>query len=373
MDFKIAREALLELTDSVGGVVEKRNTIPILSNIQIVAENGALTVRATDLDILVEKKTTGVDIGTPGNTTVNSDLLQSITAKLPSGAQVHISVSDGRMRIRSGRSDFKLPVLPSEDFPILTSAGHEGNSFEIKASDFAKALKIVEGAMSTEESRYYLNGVYIDPRRQDGDEENDLRFVATDGHRLSLTRVTTDKADVSQDSAAIIPRKAIRELIKALTGGNEMVSVTYGSRNIRATFGDVIFLSKLVDGTYPDYARVIPSASTIKSTFDATSMKQAVERVSVISTERTRALKLMMGRENVEIVVTDPTFGNANEEVSAEGSDEIQIGFNARYFADFLAQEDGNITLHMTEPGAPAKIEFSSRPSDLAVIMPMRI
>lgn len=373
MEFKIAREALIALTDSVGGIVEKRNTIPILSNIQIIADNAGLTARATDLDIMIEKKTSDAEVVTAGNTTVNSDLLQNIAAKLPPLSQVHITVSENRMRIRAGRSDFKLPVLPGDDFPVLTAAGHDGNSFKISAGELARVLKIVEGAMSTEESRYYLNGVYIDPKRQDGDGEHDLRFVATDGHRLSLTRVSMDQADVSEDAAAIIPRKAIRELIKAMTGSDEVVDVTYGNRAIRLTFGNVVFLSKLIDGTFPDYARVIPTSTTITSKFDATTMKQAVDRVTVISTERTRAVKLAMKSESIDILVTDVNAGNATEEVSAQSTEEIEIGFNSKYLADFLAQEDDQITLHMTDPGAPVKIEFSSRPSDLAVIMPMRV
>ena len=372
MKATIERATLLRCLSHVQSVVERRNTIPILSNVLIEASgDGAVKVMATDLDLQVIETMSAVSVEGPGAITVSAHLLFDIARKLQDGSQVSLETADNRMTVKAGRSRFSLPTLPRDDFPVIVE-GDLPTSFELPAATLAQLIDRTRFAISTEETRYYLNGIFIHV----SDEE--LRAAATDGHRLArFTLPRPDGAEGMPD--VIIPRKCVAELRKLLEEALDTnVEIDLSASKIRFTLGGengVVLTSKLIDGTFPDYSRVIPTGNDKLLRLDPRSFYEGVDRVATIATEKTRAVKMALEPDRVTLSVTSPDNGTAAEEVPADyKADGFEIGFNANYLKDILGQIEGDtVELHLADAGAPTLIRQNDQSPALYVLMPMRV
>lgn len=372
MKATIERATLLRCLSHVQSVVERRNTIPILSNVLIEASgDGTVKVMATDLDLQVIETMAAVAVDGAGAITVSAHLLFDIARKLPDGSQVSLETADNRMTVKAGRSRFSLPTLPRDDFPVIVE-GDLPTSFELPAQTLAQLIDRTRFAISTEETRYYLNGIFIHV----SDEE--LKAAATDGHRLArFTLPKPDGADGMPD--VIVPRKCVAELRKLLEEALDTnVEIDLSASKIRFTLGGengVVLTSKLIDGTFPDYTRVIPTGNDKLLRLDPRSFYEGVDRVATIATEKTRAVKMALEGDRVTLSVTSPDNGTAAEEVPADyKSDGFEIGFNANYLKDILGQIEGDtVELHLADAGAPTLIRQNDKSPALYVLMPMRV
>ncbi|MCZ8017866.1 DNA polymerase III subunit beta [Novosphingobium sp.] len=372
MKATIERATLLKCLSHVQSVVERRNTIPILSNVLIeAAADGTVRIMATDLDLQVVETLGAVSVEGAGAITVSAHLLFDIARKLPDGSQVSLETADNRMTVKAGRSRFSLPTLPRDDFPVIVE-GDLPTSFELPAATLAQLIDRTRFAISTEETRYYLNGIFLHVT----DEE--LKAAATDGHRLA--RFTIKRPDGAEGMPdVIVPRKCVAELRKLLDEALDAnVLVDLSASKVRFTLGGengVVLTSKLIDGTFPDYSRVIPTGNDKLLRLDPKSFYEGVDRVATIATEKTRAVKMALDNDRVTLSVTSPDNGTASEEVPADyKSSGFEIGFNAGYLKDILGQIEGDtVELHLADAGAPTLIRQDDKSPALYVLMPMRV
>jgi DNA polymerase-3 subunit beta len=375
MKATIERAKLLRCLSHVQSVVERRNTIPILSNVLIEASSdGHVRIMATDLDLQVIESLEAVSVEQSGAITVSAHLLFDIARKLPDGSQVSFETADNRMAVKAGRSRFSLPTLPRDDFPVIVE-GDLPTSFELPARVLAELIDRTRFAISTEETRYYLNGIFL---HVSDDDQPVLKAAATDGHRLARFTLPRPEGAAGMPDV-IVPRKAVGELRKLLEeslDGN--VEIDLSASKIRFTLGGeggVVLTSKLIDGTFPDYSRVIPTGNDKLLKLDPKSFYEGVDRVATIATEKTRAVKMGVETDKVTLSVTSPDNGTAAEEVPADyRSDALEIGFNAHYLKDILHQIEGDtVELHLADPGAPTLIRQDEKSAALYVLMPMRV
>ncbi len=372
MKATIERATLLKGLSHVQSVVERRNTIPILSNVLIEATaEGTLKLMATDLDLQINESIAAV-VDQPGATTVSAHTLFDIARKLPEGSQVQLAASEGRMSIVAGRARFSLGTLPRDDFPVIAE-GELPTQFELPAETLKQIIDKTRFAISTEETRYYLNGIFL--HVADGDSSNPvLKAAATDGHRLA--RVTLPRPEGAESMPdVIVPRKCIGELRKLLDEVDGSVGVSLSPTKIRFDLGQAILTSKLIDGTFPDYSRVIPTGNDKILKIDPKSFMEGVDRVSTIATEKTRAVKMALDRDKITLSVTSPENGTAAEEVPGDYvALPFEIGFNSRYLMDILAQIDGDmVEVHLADAAAPTLIRENDKSPALYVLMPMRV
>lgn len=375
MKATIERATLLRSLSHVQSVVERRNTIPILSNVLIEASaGGTVKIMATDLDLQVVESLPAVSVESAGAITVSAHLLFDIARKLPEGSQVGLEAAENRLTVKAGRSRFSLPTLPRDDFPVIVE-GDLPTSFELPAKVLAELIDKTRFAISTEETRYYLNGIFLHVSDED---QPVLKAAATDGHRLARYTLTRPEGAAGMPDV-IVPRKAVAELRKLLDEAPEgNVEIDLSASKIRFTLGGeggVVLTSKLIDGTFPDYSRVIPTGNDKLLKLDPKSLYEGVDRVATIATEKTRAVKMGLEADKVTLSVTSPDNGTAAEEVSAQYSaDGLEIGFNANYLKDILHQIEGDsVELHLADPGAPTLIRQDDKSPALYVLMPMRV
>ncbi len=372
MKATIERATLLKGLSHVQSVVERRNTIPILSNVLIEATaEGTLKLMATDLDLQINESIAAA-VDQPGATTVSAHTLFDIARKLPEGSQVQLAASEGRMSIVAGRARFSLGTLPRDDFPVIAE-GELPTQFELPAETLKQIIDKTRFAISTEETRYYLNGIFL--HVADGESSNPvLKAAATDGHRLA--RVTLPRPEGAESMPdVIVPRKCIGELRKLLDEVDGSVGVSLSPTKIRFDLGQAILTSKLIDGTFPDYSRVIPTGNDKILKIDPKSFMEGVDRVSTIATEKTRAVKMALDRDKITLSVTSPENGTAAEEVPGDYvALPFEIGFNSRYLMDILAQIDGDmVEVHLADAAAPTLIRENDKSPALYVLMPMRV
>ncbi|GAB5350930.1 DNA polymerase III subunit beta [Qipengyuania sp. 483] len=374
MKATIERATLLRCLSHVQSVVERRNTIPILSNVLIEAEGNGLRVMATDLDLQVVEHIEAASVESDGAITVSAHLLFDIARKLPEGSQVSLETAENRMDVKAGRSRFKLPTLPRDDFPVIVE-GDLPTSFSLPAKTLAEMIDRTRFAISTEETRYYLNGIFLHVSDED---KPVLKAAATDGHRLArFTLARPEGAEGMPD--VIVPRKAVAELRKLLDEKMDgEVQIDLSASKIRFTMGGeggVVLTSKLIDGTFPDYSRVIPTGNDKLLKIDPKSFFAGVDRVATIATEKTRAVKMGLDKDRVTLTVTSPDNGTASEELAAEyAADGFEIGFNAGYLKDILSQIDSDeVEIHLADAGAPTLIRKNDDSPALYVLMPMRV
>lgn len=372
MRITIERSNLLKSLNHVHRVVERRNTIPILSNVLLRGEGQSLEMKATDLDLEITESTPA-QVEQAGGTTVPAHLLYDIVRKLPDGAEVMLATTtDGSaMTVASGRSKFSLQCLPISDFPDL-NAGTFSHSFKVKGSDLKMLIDRTQFAISTEETRYYLNGIFMHTVEAGGDLK--LRAVATDGHRLARADVVAPSGSEGMPGI-IIPRKTVGELQKLVDGVEGDVSVEISDAKIRVTTGPIVMTSKLIDGTFPDYQRVIPAGNDKEMRVDCATFQAAVDRVSTISSERGRAVKLAISDGQLTLTVNNPDSGSATDEVPVGyDNDPLEIGFNAKYLLDITQQLSGGEAIFMlADAGSPTVVRDVAGDDALYVLMPMRV
>ncbi|MCC6007965.1 MAG: DNA polymerase III subunit beta [Rhodobacteraceae bacterium] len=372
MKVSIERSALLKAMGQAQSVVERRNTIPILGNVLIEAEGAQVSFRATDLDIEVLDRVPGM-VEAPGATTVSAHLLHEIVRKLPDGALVALSdqPQSGRLEVRAGRSTFSLATLPREDFPVMASSEYASN-FGAPAGLLRRLFDKSKFAISTEETRYYLNGVYM--HVAEGENGPVLRCVATDGHRLARIDAPLPEGAAGMPGV-IVPRKTVGELRKLLDDDEAQIAVSVSETKVRFATPEITLTSKVIDGTFPDYTRVIPHANTRRMEVDAAEFAQAVDRVATVSSERARAVKLSLDEDRLILSVNAPDSGMAEEELAvAYSDDKMEIGFNAKYLLEIAGQVDReNAVFLFNSSGDPTLMREGGDMSAIYVVMPMRV
>ncbi|MFT3673745.1 DNA polymerase III subunit beta [Aestuariivirga sp.] len=374
MRVTIERSAFLKALNHVQSVVERRNTIPILSNVLVQSDKDKVRLTATDLDIEIVE-TVPAETARNGAATVPAHMLYDIVRKLPDGAQLELEQGPdaGRVNIKAGRSRFQLQALPPEDFPDLSS-GELGNSFTVSSGELRRLIEKTRFAISTEETRYYLNGIYLHQAKEHVSGAAMLRAVATDGHRLAQSQVALPEG-ASGMPGIIVPRKTVLEVVKLIEGDDTEVQVSLSSSKIRFAAGNLVLTSKLIDGTFPDYERVIPRNHDKTLEVDAKSFSDAVDRVSTISLEKSRAVKLMLAEGRMTLVVNNPDSGSAEEEVAVDYTkDPLEIGFNSRYLLDVAGQITADsMRFELQDAGSPTVVRDPKDEQSLYVLMPMRV
>lgn len=367
--FTASKHSLLDALKLVSQIVERRNTIPVLQNVlfEKLGTTGKLTARVTDLDIEATIPfAASIDTDFRGFT-VPAHLLMDIVKKLPDGADIRVEAADAELSgvtLKSGRSRFRLQVLPPQDFPSL-DAGEMPFAIDVPGVALERAIGAVRFAISTEETRYYLNGIYLHP------SEGGLTLVATDGHRLSKRFIPLEGVPQAMPGV-IVPRKTVEVLIKHMP--KEDVTLQVSDAKIRVMIGDMLLVSKLIDGTFPDYRRVIPACERFIEV-EGKALSAAIDRVSTVSTGNGRAVKLTFADGVLKLTVNNPDAGNAEDEIAYEGEANLETGFNAKYINDALANlSEQTVNIYLGDAGSPAVLRADGdHAENLIVLMPMRV
>lgn len=371
MKLSIDRSDLLRSLNHMQSVVERRNTVPILSNVLMKAENGVLSLASTDMDLEINESV-AANVSADGSTTAPAHTFHEIVRKFPDGSEVEIELNaeGSQITVCAGRSKFKLSCLPTEDFPEI-SAGDLPSEFSVPAADLRALIDRTKFAMSTEETRYYLNGIYV--HEADNDGVKVLRAVSTDGHRLARFEMPLPEG-ASGMAGVIIPRKAVGEIRKLIEDAADLIKISLSDHKIRFEFDHIILTSKLIDGTFPDYQRVIPQGNDKVVELDPKIFSRAIDRVSTISDGKSRALKITVNGKQMMLSASSPDAGSATEELEVNGSSEVEIGFNAKYLLDITSQIEGEgCRLIFADSNSPTIIQDNSDPSALYVLMPLRV
>ena len=370
MKLTIERAALLRSLNHVQSVVERRNTIPILANVLLHAEDGSVKLTATDMDIAIVEAAPA-DVHAAGETTAPAHTLYEIVRKLPEGAQIELEAGDDKLVLNAGRSKFVLAALPTADYPAMREDDLPHN-FTMPANALRTLIDRTRFAISTEETRYYLNGIYMHAAEMDGVAV--LRAVATDGHRLARVEAPLPEGAAGMPGI-IIPRKTVNELRKLIDECDGDIDVALSDTKIRFAFGETVLSSKLIDGTFPDYEKVIPTGNDKLLEIDCRQFAAAVDRVATISTERSRSVKLEISPNNLTLSASSPEAGSAREEIEVSYDKEpIEIGFNSKYLLDIAQQVEGETVQMLLADGAsPTIVRDTADSSALYVLMPMRV
>jgi DNA polymerase III subunit beta len=376
MKLTLERGDLLKALNHATSVVEKRTTIPILTHVMLIAEGCVLQLKATDLDIEIVE-TVKAEITAPGGCTVSAHMLHDVVRKLRDGAEIELTISkdESRLQLKAGTARFSLAALSRNDFPDL-GASELPHSFSLPAKDLAKLITKTRFAISTEETRYYLNGIYLHVAQN---AVSVLRAVATDGHRLAQIDVPLP-VGAEGIPGVIVPRKTIGEMLKLIADMDGDVGLELSQNKIRITTRaadgspQVILTSKLIDGSFPDYTRVVPAGNDKVMQVRNSDFIRAVDRVSTLSADKGRAVKLTIGPDNLTLSVNNPDSGSAVEELPAVYTDApLEIGFNARYLLDIAAEiEGGHIIFVLSDPSSPTIVKDEGNDAALYVLMPMR-
>lgn len=371
MKLTIDRAALMRSLNHVQSAVERRNTIPILSNVRMQAQDGMLILSTTDMDLEINEAVEA-KITTPGATTAPAHTLHDIVRKLADDAKVELTLADSGniMSVKSGRSVFKLSCLPVADFPEIGGAALP-HTFNIPAADLRALIDRTKFAMSTEETRYYLNGIYMHEAVQSGVKV--LRAVATDGHRLARFEMPLPEGAAGMPGV-IIPRKTVGELRKILEEAADSIEISLSESKIRFTFDHIVLTSKLIDGTFPNYEQVIPSGNNKIVEVNPKVFSNAIDRVSTISDGKSRAVKIALNGKTMTLSANSPESGSATEDIEISGNDNMEIGFNARYLMDITQQISGDgCRISLADAASPTIIQDTADASALYVLMPLRV
>jgi DNA polymerase-3 subunit beta len=373
MKFTIDLVALQRSLTHVHGVVERRNTIPILANVLLRADKDSLALTTTDMDLEITE-TVAAKVSTPGATTVPAHTLYDIARKLSEDAAVEFSSGNGEttLHVKAGKSAFRLGCLPTEDFPKMGSQEKFAYRFTLPAADLRMLIDRTKFAISSEETRYYLNGIYLHATENDGVEV--LRAVATDGHRLARFEMPLPSGAKNMPGV-ILPRKAVNEIRKLIDSAADTIEIGLTENRMMFSFDHVSLTTKLIDGTFPDYDRVIPKKNDKVVEVNPAMFAKAVDRVSTISSEKSRAVKLVLNGKTMTLSATSADSGSATEEIEISfNATPMEIGFNSAYLMDVARQIEGDgCRLSMSDPASPTIIQDMSDSSSLYVLMPLRV
>jgi len=374
MKFKADRATLMKSLAHVQNVVEKRNTIPILANVLLAVRDGKLTIAATDLEIaLVEE--VPAQSSRNGAITVPATTLYEIVRRQPDNAEIELDHpgGDAQLALRAGRYATSLVALSVDEFPKL-DAGKLSHTFHLPAQELRGLIDRTKFAISTEETRYYLNGIFLHAADSDGTPV--IRAVATDGHRLARVEEPLPEGAAGMPGV-IVPRKTVTELRKLLDEVSSEIEISLSETRIQFTIGTMRLTSKLIDGTFPDYDRVIPRGNDKILRVEKKDFNDAVGRVSAISSERHRPVKLSLAKDLLVISAASPEQGTASEELGAElidyQSGPLEIGFQARYLSDVTDQIKGKVEFVFADGAAPTLVRDQGDTSAVYVLMPMRV
>jgi len=365
MKFNISRDALLKPLNLVAGVVERRQTLPILSNVLLSLEGGELALTGTDLEVELVGRVSVSGASVDGDITVPARKLVDICKSLPDGSEIEFSLEAGKATVKAGRSRFTLSTLPASEFPSVDESPGE-LSLEISQASVKRLIERTAFAMAQHFVRYYLNGMLLEIR------SGRLRMVATDGHRLALC-TAPDPVDAG-DAAVIIPRKGVLELARLLEG-EESIRLVIGSNHVRAVNTQYTFTSKLVDGKFPEYERVLPKSPDKSVVGDRLALKQAFTRTAILSNEKYRGVRLKLSNDTLEITANNPEQEQAEEMVSIDYQGaELEVGFNVSYLLDVLSVLNGRqVRLSLADSASSALLEEAEAGDSLYVVMPMRL
>ncbi len=374
MKFSIDRSDLLRSLGHVHTIVERKNTIPILANVLLKANDGVLFLNTTDMDLEVTESVPA-SIEIEGATTVPANTLYDIVRKLPEGSTIDMEVptGDNIMTVKAGRSRFKLGCLPVEDFPQMSEDSNWPIKFEISAAKLRSLIDKTRFAISNEETRYYLNGIFIHATEHEGKQV--LRAVATDAHRLARFETELPAGAEDLSNGVIIPKKAINEIKKLIEEAGSNINISLSDTKLKCSFDHITLTTKLIDGTFPDYERVIPKTNDKILEIDPSSLANAVDRVSTIATEKTRAIKMTINGKTMTLSATSPESGSATEDLEVLfESEPVEIGFNANYLMDVAKQINSDGCIFTLADGAsPTVIKDAGDDDALYVLMPMRV
>ena len=365
MKFTAAREALLKPLQAVIGVVERRQTMPILSNVLLIVGDGQLSITATDLEVELVAQAE-VDAETGGEITVSGRKLLDICKALPDGSDISISLSGEKLSIRAGRSKFNLATLPAAEFPVVEDI-KAGQTISVTQEALGRLIEKTHFSMAQQDVRYYLNGMLLETGGQH------LRAVATDGHRLALCQVELDGANLDEQQV-IVPRKGVLELQRLMTGEGDL-NIELGANHVRIQLEGIRFTSKLIDGRFPEYDRVIPKESSNELKAERNEFRGALQRTAILSNEKYRGIRLVIRDSGVILQAHNPEQEEAEEELEVEYSGEdIEIGFNVNYLLDALGAVEGDdVTLSVQDSNSSCLIRQPGNEDTTFVVMPMRL
>lgn len=366
MKLSISRESLLKALQAVIGVVERRQTMPILANVLLVAKNGGLTLTATDLEVELVADAEADKVEVPGEITVPGRKLLDIARALPEGAKVGLQLDGDRLVIKSGRSRFVLSTLPAAEFPLVEKIDATSR-LKLAQKDVARLLDKTQFSMAQQDVRYYLNGLLIETSKKR------LRAVATDGHRLALCDIPIENQDVTAGQV-IIPRKGVLELHRLL-GAAQEVELAIGANHVRANFDGIRFTSKLIDGRFPDYERVIPSSEATTLKADRETLRSALQRAAILSNEKYRGVRLELGKGTLRIQANNPDQEEARDEIEVDyAGTAMEIGFNVTYLLDALSAIDSEaVEIDFVDANSSCLIRADKGSLSKYVVMPMRL
>lgn len=367
MHFTIQREALLKPLQLVAGVVERRQTLPVLSNVLLVVEGQQLSLTGTDLEVELVGRVTLEDAAEPGEITVPARKLMDICKSLPSDALIDIRVDEQKLLVKAGRSRFSLSTLPANDFPTVEE-GPGSLTFDLVQSKLRRLIERTSFAMAQQDVRYYLNGMLLEV------QTGILRAVATDGHRLAMCSMQAEIENVERHQV-IVPRKGILELARLLTEQDGVVSIVLGQHHIRATTGEFTFTSKLVDGKFPDYERVLPRGGDKIVIADRQGLREAFSRTAILSNEKYRGIRLQLESGLLKIQANNPEQEEAEEETAVDyNGSALEIGFNVSYLLDVLGvMTTDQVRLILSDSNSSALVQEADNDDSAYVVMPMRL
>ncbi len=366
MQIKINRETLLKPLTNVTSIVERRHTLPILSNLLLEAKNNHIQLTATDLEMQISLNIESTFNGEL-STTISAKKFLDICRSLPESVDIDMVTNDSRMTVKAGKSRFNLQTLPAADYPVMTKAAGSGLSITINQLALKKLLKQVEFAMAQQDIRYYLNGLLLEV------SEDNLNVVGTDGHRLSFASAklnqSYDKTDV------IVPRKTVIELIKLLNDSEEEVAIEINAGQVNFTFGEIRLISKVIDGKFPDYHRVIPTGHQNSFSVNRIAMLTAMQRASILSNEKYRGIRMVLTNNNLKLISTNTEQEEAEEELEIDYTkDNLDIGFNVTYLIDVLNNvSDESINFSFADANSSCLVTVPTDVDYKYVVMPMRI
>jgi DNA polymerase-3 subunit beta len=366
MNIKIDRELLLEPLGNVSGIVEKRHALPILSNLLLESNQGKLKFTATDLEMQISTHIK-TDLSDDFQITVSAKKLFDITRALPEQSKIDIQIEENKVMVKAKKSRFNLQTLPSQDYPVMKKDENDTVELNIPQKDFKSLLKQVDFSMAQQDIRYYLNGLLVEVK------ENNINIVGTDGHRLSFTSLKL-KAP-SQDSQAIVPRKTIVELVKLLKDTDDPLEISFSGNQVHFKFNDIDMITKIIDGKFPDYSRVIPEGHVNAFNINRALLLDSMLRASILSNDKYRGIRMVVEENNLKLVSNNSEQEQAEEELEVEyKGDKIDIGFNVTYLIDVLTNiQSEQLTIAFKDSASSCLVTIPNDEKYKYVVMPMRI